>query len=152
MVGSVHRVHLLLTACLILTLFALAGCGGSGLATVEGKVTVDGHPATAGRVVFRSADGKSTVIANIATDGSYRALDVPQEDMKVTVAGLTRLERTRIQRGAGKGKKSSESEAMAKEIESSPKIPERYQDPEASGLTCTVKSGTNTYNIEISSK
>jgi hypothetical protein len=153
MVVSVQRVHLLLTGCLVLTLFALAGCGGPGLATVEGKVTVDGQLVSAGRVIFRSADGKSTVLANIAPDGSYRALDVPQDDMKVTVAGLSKFERIRLQRGGkGKGKSSSASETLAKEIESSPKIPEKYLDPDASGLGLTVKSGTNTYNIEISSK
>src|SRR5581483_7060860 len=45
MVGAcIHRRCLPLTGCLIPALFALAGCGGSGLATVEGKVTVDGQP------------------------------------------------------------------------------------------------------------
>jgi len=152
MVGApIQRSWLLLMGCLIPILFALAGCGGSGLATVEGKVTVDGQPVRAGRVVFRSADGKSTVIAKIASDGSYRALDIPRDAMKVTVAGLNKWERIRLQRGV-KGKRSSGSAALAEAIESSPKVPEKYQDPDASGLTFTAKSGTNTYNIEISSQ
>jgi hypothetical protein len=153
MVGAcIHRRGLLLTGCLIPALFALAGCG-SGLATVTGKVTVDGQPVSAGRVVFRTADGTSNVpvIAKIATDGSYRALDVPQGAMNVTVDGLTKFERIKIQSGV-KGKKTSESKARAAAIESSPKIPEKYQNPDASGLTFTVKGGTNTYNIEIQSK
>ena len=129
----------------------LAGCGGSGLATVEGKVTVDGQAVRGGRVTFQSADGKSTVLAKIALDGSYRALDVPHGAMNVTVAGLDKFERRKIQHGV-KGKRTSESEARAEAIESSPKIPEKYKDPDASGLTFTVKSGTNTYNIELFSK
>lgn len=147
----IHRRCLLLTGCWMPAVFALAGCGGSGLATVEGKVTVDGQPVSAGRVVFRSADGKSTVIAKIATDGSYRALNVPQEAMNVTVAGLSKFERSRIQHGV-KGKRTSESKARAAAIESSPKVPEKYQNPDASGLTFTAQSGTNTYNIEIKSE
>jgi hypothetical protein len=152
MVGAgIQRSYLLLTGCLIPVLFALAGCGGSGLATVEGKVTVDGRPVSGGRVTFRSADGKSTVLAKIALDGSYRAVDVPCDAMKVAVAGLDKFERIRLQRGV-KGKRTSDSEARAAAIESSPKIPEKYKDPDASGLTFTVKSGTNPYDIEILSK
>lgn len=152
MVGAkIQWSGLLLTGGLIPALFALAGCGGSGLATVKGKVTVNGQPVSEGRVVFRSADGKNTVIAKIAADGSYRALDVPQEAMNVTVAGLTKFERSKIQHGV-KGKRTSESKARAAALESSPKIPEKYQDPNTSGLTFTAKSGTNTYNIEIKSE
>lgn len=149
--ARIHRRILLLTVCSISTAFALAGCGGSGLATVEGKVTVDDRPLRAGRVVFRSADGKNTVIAKIATDGSYRALYVPHGAMNVTVAGLSKFERSKMQRGV-KGKRTNESKARAAAIESSPKVPEKYQNPDASGLAVTVQPGTNTYNIEIKSQ
>jgi len=152
MLVSVQRSHLVIKACLLFSLFALAGCGGSEFATVEGKVIVDGQPVTAGRVIFQSMDGKSSIIAKIAPDGSYRALDVPCGAMNVFVTPLDKVERIRIQRGGTKGKKSSESEALAKAVESSPKIPEKYEDADTSRLTFTVKSGTNTYNIEILSK
>ncbi|QJW94935.1 hypothetical protein [Frigoriglobus tundricola] len=155
----VQRGYWLLIGGLIPTLCALAGCGGSGTATVEGKVTLDGQPVSAGRVVFRSADGKNTAIAKIAPDGSYRVLDVPCDTMKVSVNPLDKLERIKLQREAngakGKGARAPEARAQsgaAEAIESSVKIPEKYQDPDASGLTFTVKSGTNTYNIEIPSK
>lgn len=147
----VFRGPLVAAGCTVLVLLAMALWGGSEMATVEGMVTVDGQPVTAGRVVFRSADGKSTILANIAPDGSYRALDVPYVPMQVTVAGLTKMERVRVQRGV-KGKKSAESEARNKAVESSPKVPEKYEDPDTSGLSFTATSGTNTYNIEIRSE
>jgi hypothetical protein len=131
--------------------FLLTGCGGSGSGTVEGKVTFDGQPVGGGRVTFRSADGKSTVVAKIAADGAYRALDVPCEAMKVTVTPLDKFERIRMQRGT-KGKNSGISESQAESLESSTKIPEKYQDPDASGLALTVHSGTNNFPIELSSK
>jgi hypothetical protein len=155
--GSIQRSYLLLSGYFILTLFAVAGCGGSGLATVKGKVTIDGQPASSGRVFFRSADGKSTVFAMIGPDGAYQVVEVPYGSMKVTVTPLTKWERIGLIRDARKMKKTSASEAPATPggadaFESSAKIPEKYRDPDTSGLTFTVKSGTNTYNIEIKSE
>ncbi len=151
MVASSRLVHLVVTSGMILFVFALAGCGGRGTAIVEGKVTLDGQPLSAGRVVFLSPDGKTSVIAKLAPDGSYHATEVPCEVVKVTVTPLDKFERIKTQRGA-KGKGSGISEAQADALEASTKIPEKYSDPDASGLTLTVKSGTNTYHIEIASE
>jgi hypothetical protein len=134
---------------LILTPFVLAGCG-SRFATVEGKVTVDGHPANSGRVFFRSADGKSVVFAYIMPEGTYQAMDVPLGPMKVTVTPLTRLERDKLQRSAKKKPNAPESPAVPKG--SFVPIPPKYEDPDGSGLTTTVNSGINTYDIELSSR
>jgi hypothetical protein len=151
MIASHRRGRLLFDCCSIVIAFGLAGCGGPTFAPVEGKVTLDGQAVSAGRVTFYSADGKSAIIAKISPDGTYRAVDVPCETVRVTVAPLEKLERIRVQRGA-KGKASGISEAQAEALENTTKIPEKYADPDASGLTVTVKSGANTYNIEISSK
>ncbi len=143
------------------TLCALAGCGGSGSGTVEGRVTLDGRPVAAGRVSFRSADGKNTAVAKIAPDGSYRVLDVPCDAMRVSVNPLDKFERIKLQRDAGGAKSKGEArgpEAQAKQsdiaeaLEAAMNVPEKYRNPDTSGLTLTVKSGTNTYDIEISSK
>ena len=152
MIGtSIHRSICLLAGFSSLILLVLAGCGGPGLATVEGKVTMDGQPVIAGRVIFNSEDGKTAIIAKIAPDGSYRALDVPCDTMKITVTPLEKIERIRAQRGT-KGKNSGVSEAQAEALEATARIPEKYSNAGTSGLTFTVKSGTNLHNIEISSK
>jgi hypothetical protein len=152
------QAQILSAGCLILALLGLAGCGGeSRLATVEGKVTIDGQPISSGRVFFRSPDGKSTVIAKIRPDGTYRALDVPYGVMRVTVTPITKWERMRRMQDPKNGKKSRPSEGESEGIDSSTEvprviIPEKYQDPDTSGLTFAATSETNTYNIEISSE
>ncbi len=155
--ASIRRTHRPLTGCATLALVVLAGCGGGGSATVEGKVTIDGQPARAGRVFFRSADGKSTVVATIMSDGAYRAVDVPCDAMRVTVSLPTKWERIGLIRDAKKAKASGAADGPkaprgADGFEPDAKLPEKYQNPDASGLALTVKSGTNTYDIEISSK
>ena len=158
---SIQRSYSLFMGGLILTLGLLAGCGGSGLATVEGTVTVDGQLVTAGRVAFRSSDGKNSAVAKISPSGLYRIMDVPCDTMKVTVTPLDKFERVKLQREASgakaKAKGASGSEGQAKSAgaevnESSAKVPEKYQHAETSELTFTVKGGSNTYNIEMSSK
>jgi hypothetical protein len=131
----------------------LAGCG-SQHAIVEGEITVDGQPANSGRVFFRSADEKSVVVAYVQSDGTYHAVDVPLGPMTVWVTPLTRLERGKLQRNA-KAKKPNVPEAPEgpeAPILSFVSIPPKYQDPNSSGLTTTVQSGTNTYNIEMASR
>ena len=131
----------------------LAGCG-QRLAVVKGKITVDGRPANSGRVFFRSADEKSVVFAYLGPDGAYQAVDVPPGPMNAWVTPLTKMERTKIQRSARskKAKAAEESEAPPTPIVSFQSIPEKYQDPTTSRLTTIVNSGTNTYNIEMSSQ
>jgi hypothetical protein len=148
MVGAcVQRSYLPLTSCLSITLFALAGCGGPGSATVTGKVTVDGQRVTSGMVHFTSDDGKSTVLAHISGDGIYSALDVSSGTTKITIVPLTPISgKPPLNDGAEKGKDKGAK------IEPSAKIPARYSDPNTSGLTFIVKSGANTHDIEMSSK
>jgi hypothetical protein len=147
------RSHLLGTGWLILLLFVLAGCGRK-LAIVDGKITVDGRPANSGRVFFRSADEKSVVFAYIAPDGAYHAIDVPPGPMKVWITPLTKMERSKLQRRAAtkKGKTAEAAEAPEAPILSFVSIPQKYQAPTSSGLTTTVQTGTNTYNIQLSSR
>jgi hypothetical protein len=155
-----QRGYWLLLGGAICSLFALAGCGGSGSGNVEGKVTLDGEPVAAGRVSFRSADGKNTAFAKIAPDGSYRILDVPCDTMRVTVTPLDKFERIKLQReangakakGGARGPEAQARPEIAEKLEASMKIPEKYQNADTSGLRVNVKGGTTIYNIEISSQ
>ncbi|HTU19252.1 MAG TPA: hypothetical protein VMG10_14425, partial [Gemmataceae bacterium] len=51
---------------------------------MEGKVTVDGGPASSGNVVFTTTEGKS-VSGMIEPDGNYRAIDVPVGAVQIAV-------------------------------------------------------------------
>ena len=48
------------------------GCGGSGLSTVEGKVTFEGEPVEEGSIVFEPKDGVGRAVGGIIKDGKYR--------------------------------------------------------------------------------
>lgn len=144
--------RLLRTGWAILLPLMLISCGARR-GTVEGKITVDGHPVTAGRVFFQGAD-QQVAFAYISPQGTYRAVDVPAGTAKVYVTAPTRMEREKMRRQSqGKGKKLVMPEAGEEPPGSNDvAIPQKYQIPESSGLTCTVTSGTTTFDIEMTSK
>jgi hypothetical protein len=154
MIGSrsPHR-RVLLAGWMIFLPFAPAGCDSQGAKhpIVEGKVTVDGSPANSGNVVFTSADGKS-IAGIIQPDGTYRAVDVPLGAVKVFVKPPSPEEVARYK----KQKKTPPAPKMPKVPEgpagSLVPIPQKYTDANSSGLTTTIKPGTNTYDIEMTSK
>ena len=67
------RIHLI---CLICTVAAVAsGCDATpdGMATVTGRVTVNGQPAAAGAITFTPSDGTSQTSGGKIVDGRYEA-------------------------------------------------------------------------------
>jgi hypothetical protein len=158
------RRRLLMAGWVILTLLGPAGCGWKEpQATVEGKVTVDGAPANSGIVAFTSVDGKGRIASMagaIQSDGTYRIPNAPLGAVKVSVAPLT-LTQTRGARRKEKVIKRMEMKqkgqtdlpqaAPAPDAPVVP-IPKKYADADSSGLTTTLNPGTNTYDIELSSR
>lgn len=131
---------------LCLAILLLAGCGkpsGSKGATVEGKVTINGVSATTGQVSFTV--GSSSVSGQIQPDGTYRALDVPVGDAKVTVSAPTGPKMD-----SKMAAKMKEDTAMPGAGASAVPIPAKYGKAETSGLTFSVKAGDNKYDIELS--
>jgi hypothetical protein len=136
-----------------LPLMSAAGCGGV-TAPVSGKVTYQGEPVTSGYVVFYGADGR-TDSGRLDGDGHYIVSKVPVGDVKVTV--LT-TDPTRKPPSGGLSKAKQRSKEP---LEGAPKldgpapagkfvaIPERYKDPDQSGLNFTVKSGSQTIDLEL---
>lgn len=126
---------------------ALAGCGGGGLETVsvDGTVTYDGKPLEIGIVRFVPVDPEGMLATgNLKPGGAFtlstRGTDgVLEGDYKVTVESFlideTVPEKDR-ELGIG-GKKSA--------------IPDKYSDPEKSGLTETI-DGSRSITIELQSK
>ncbi|MBX6316173.1 MAG: hypothetical protein IRY99_25170, partial [Isosphaeraceae bacterium] len=125
-----------------ITLLALVplGCGRSGpeLAPVTGKVTYKGQPVPRGTISFQPVDPKQGAPATgtIEPDGTYT--------MQTTEPG------DGVRPGQYRVAITAREEApildyIPKTPPPPPKslIPEKYENPETSGLTATVKSGRN---------
>jgi hypothetical protein len=141
----------------------LAGCG-PGLpetSEIRGRVTIDGRPVTAGRVVFLAADDSNSAAADLAADGTYIALAAPAGDVKVAV----QVQHARLApaRGApppapadGGGDSAGHVPAeYAGGMKPNPlyvPVPARYESTETSGLTASVRPRRHTHDIELSSR
>lgn len=119
---------------------ALAGCGSSGpeMARVYGKVTYQGQPVPKGTISFVPVDAVNGNPATgvLQSDGSYTLQTVEPGDgarlgeYRVAISTIT---------------EDQILDYIPKTPPPKPKplIPEKYSDPATSGLTATVKSGTN---------
>jgi len=120
-------------ACVLLT-----GCeGGESLMPVRGKVSYRGAPLRSGLVVFsadaeRGTDGP-VACASIDFDGSYSLKTAEKEGI---APGWYRVTVTAVA--------DSRSEIPIE------LIPEKYRDPQLSGLQCQVKRGhDNTVDFDL---
>jgi hypothetical protein len=130
---------------LLVTLFA-AGCGSPG--QISGKVRFDRRPVPSGAVLFYNAKGDLVGKSALAEDGSYRVADVPAG--KVTVCVWSNK---RAPEGLSNTKRQPDFAAVAPKTPPAPDrdvhVPERYSLPETSGLTCEVKGGAQTHDIDL---
>jgi len=98
---------------------------------VTGKVTFKGAPLPGGTVTFIPQDDKATSSSSIIqSDGTYRIVNIQAGDVKITVQGP--------------GRPSNPSDKTAEVA-----IPARYQDGMKSGLSYTVKQGSQTKDIDL---
>lgn len=121
----------------------LSGCGSSGpeMGRVYGKVSFNGKPVTKGTVSFvtTSPDGRNATGA-IGEDGSYTLqTENPGDgallgDYKVGLVSRDEVVLDYI---------------PAKRVPPKRLIPEKYENPNTSGLTAKVESGSNTKNFEL---
>jgi hypothetical protein len=115
------------------------------MAPVRGKVLYKGQPLTTGSIVFAPDSGRGTsgplAIADIQTDGSYvlhsgESLGAVVGWHRVTIVAL-------------------EMQTVPPNATCYPTprslVPEKYRDPELSGLACEVKAGQENginFNLE----
>jgi hypothetical protein len=128
-------------AAALLTLAAI-GCGGRG--DVSGKVSYKGKLLVWGTVQFEGSDG-IVKHGNIKPDGTYTVESVATGDAKAAVSSVNpqSSDFQPIQR---------EGQAPRKprpEVKGWFPIPEKYDTPSKSGLTYTIKGGTNTIDIDL---
>lgn len=127
----------LLMSCIAISasvLLFLSGCGSHP--HVAGTVTYKDKNLTAGTVAFVGKDGKKHVAA-ILSDGSYKLIEPPVGQVKVGVE--VRPIKLNI---PGSTDKKGEKDPPSP-------IPERYADPNKSGLSTEIKEGSNTYDITL---
>jgi hypothetical protein len=144
----------------VLLLLALAtGCASKS--TITGKVTYQDKPLTGGVVLFVSESGKGTGRSEIGTDGSYTIENMPTGQAKIAVdttsaqgtqppganapKGMMPPPGTDVPSASAKsGVYGSGNSARGAAV-----IPDQYKNADTSGLTYTVKGGSQTHNIDL---
>jgi hypothetical protein len=131
----------------------LAGCGPS-TGTVTGKVTYQNEPVASARVNVGPVASELT-----GNDGTYKVTGVPVGDVEVTVLlPTTSVGMPMIPTGSGgvpPGKEGQGSGGFrpTQPNPSTASIPqelvEKYRDPKTSGLKLTVKTGENSFPIDV---
>ena len=131
--------------CLASLLLLAAVCAGcmkreSSIAVVRGKVLLDGQPLANGGIntIPTAGRGSSGVIRN----GEFELGTMNKNDG--AVIGTHRVAITAREASQGGGPEAAAGKSL---------IPDRYSNPDASGLTIEVKAGeVNTPTLDLTSK
>jgi|SRR5579885_2486163 len=124
----------------------LLACGCARTATVSGKVTYKGRTVTYGSVIMVSAD-KTARSTFIEADGSYTVQDVHPGQVQIAVISPDPSKaRALVQRGDSGLRGKPAVQAAAKRWFG---IPRQFQDPQTSGLTCTIAGGRVQHDIDL---
>ena len=121
---------------------------------VSGTVTYNGQPVADASLNFRIADGSSFAMARTDASGKYQLMTYEAGDGAVPgeyKIGITKYENTATTSGPGMDDAEYASPKEEAEGGAPPKnlLPEKYMNPETSGLTATVTEGPNTANFEL---
>src|SRR5262249_14671034 len=147
-----------------LLLLGAIGCRGTGTVTGKIKLKDKGQetPLGGGIVVFMVAD-RGSATGLIQEDGSYKVEKVPVGKATITVETKS-VAPTEVPKGRSgmRGDMQFPLDKMPESAGNSPlyagqgpkkgtyvKIPDRYNDPKASGLTYDVQSGPQEHDIEL---
>ena len=124
----------LLTGCLICAC-SWIGCGqGNPTGSISGKVTHNGEPLTTGVVMFLDSDAGIGASAELDADGVYEVLSLPTGQYQVA-----------IQAPPAPSPEEVASGAQLEKLE----IPDKYLDPQTSGLTATITEGENSADFTL---
>ena len=111
----------------------LAGCStGVIVPEVTGRVTMNGAPLPGGKVTFVYQNGKTPPATTlIQGDGRYTLLNLAEGEVKIAVEGQGRP-------------------SVARKEDPPPvKVPAKYSQAPASGLTYTIVKGKQTKDLEL---
>jgi hypothetical protein len=132
-------------AVLLTLLCAIVGCSSGGLgAEVSGKVTLDGEPIGPGVVIFApSGGGENPATGAIQTDGSYFLKTSREEGLRPGKYQVA-LQIHEIPTDLVPGQRDMRPAKS--------RIPTKYTDVKSSGLEYDVVSGSNTIDLEMTSR
>jgi len=120
----------------LLLVTASIGCGSRGdLASVRGKVTLDGQPLANAFVVFAPTKKGTTSYGRTDSGGNYEMMFTDTEKGAWIGENSVRISTGDLGPGGGPGPKE--------------RVPNVYN--ETSTLTAEVKSGGNTFNFDLKS-
>jgi len=132
----------------LVALVAASGCG-KGIGEVTGKVIFNGTHLKGGTVTFIGAD-KQARASGISEDGTFTIAEIPAGPVKISVETESLVRQMYVPKYSAppemRGYKTSDPEEAKRRYT---KIPDQYADPEASGLTYTVKAGKQEHKIEL---
>jgi hypothetical protein len=141
----------------------LAGCSSQG--TITGKVTYQGKPLPSGTVTFVPEQGGHAVTSDIH-DGVYKVLKIAPGPAKIAVSIPSRpaevvsfIQKMQPPSPEMKDKKPPATsppavspKAVSPKSARAPKaasFPTKFTDPNTSGLTYTVISGSQVFDIDL---
>ena len=136
----------------LLALLVPLGASGCSPGTVTGTVSYNGKMLRGGNVTFISTAGKRSATASIQEDGTYRLDKVPPGEVTVCVetASLKPAEgATARHYKAPPGMQAPGGLDEDPASKHYTPIPEKYSKPEESGITYTVKGGSQTFDIKL---
>jgi hypothetical protein len=139
-------------------LAVLAGCGGQNKINrggeVNGKVTINNKPVTAGRVLLVSADGIHSASGALRGDGTYTVKEPPMGECKIAVetAQFKGAPRPTTPRGGKARQNSSPGMVLPDSSEvglAYVAIPAKYEKVDTSGLSYTVPKGNSSHDLPL---
>jgi hypothetical protein len=157
----------------VMGLMLVLGCGGVKTAQVHGKVVYNNKPVTGGKLTFYLADDTKVNPSSgfINEDGTFSIDKVPVGKVKVavdtrglkeggggrTMPGTPNKENQLIPPGGISDEMKQKMEAQGKTFGPQTMkmagtfvaIPDKYTDPEKSGLSFDIKSSDNEITIEL---
>jgi hypothetical protein len=137
--------------CLLPAVCLLAGCGPAAKADVSGKVSHQGKAVAYGVVTVRGPDGID-MLGAIQPDGSYTVQGVTPGLCKVAVSSPDPSAQAK-QRAARSGKDGKKGGGAAAQLNTAAgqwfPLPAKYESVDSSGITTTLTSGANQYNVEL---
>jgi len=113
-----------------------------------GAVTKNGQVVKSGVITFISKDGRGTALASIRKDGAYTAFNVPVGEATVILVNTVEVPDFDGPIDMAQFMKPNPSNKLAA-LKKSTVIPDKFGKPETSGLTMTVRSGDNHFDIDV---
>lgn len=134
----------------------IAGCAPTGpdrpkTYPVTGTVTYKGEPVADANLNFQHVDGSAYSLAKTDASGKYELTTFEAGDG--AVPGEYKVSISKFEAVASTGTENEDEytppEDAGDPAPSKSLLPDKYRDPEASGLTATITEGPNSFDFEL---